>query len=38
MPMSPTGSPRAEESLAGAIEIGPEPPAGRPMVLEVIRP
>jgi thymidine phosphorylase len=29
---------RAKESLIGAIEIGPEPPARQPMVLEVIRP
>ncbi|HTX63499.1 MAG TPA: thymidine phosphorylase [Acidimicrobiales bacterium] len=28
----------ALEQLGGAVEIGPEPPASRPLVLEVIRP
>jgi thymidine phosphorylase len=29
---------RARQALAGAIEVGPEPPERRPFVIEVIRP
>jgi thymidine phosphorylase len=29
---------RARQALAGAIEVGPEPPERRPLVIEVIRP